>query len=70
MVLAKTGYALAGLNVVENGKIVGIQPIFMKRAGKSFASSDRYVGLWYGLEHNDEPFITLATMDVRFSAFG
>ena len=56
-IIAKDGYAIAGLNVYANGKILGFQPIFMRVKDNSFSPFDTYDGDWLGTEPEDEELI-------------
>ncbi len=56
---AKDGYAIAGLNLNEQDKILGFQVVFMKLAGKSYDTSDTYSSDWFGAEPADGKGVTL-----------
>ena len=56
-IIAKDGYAIGGLNVYADGKILGFQAIFMRVKDNSFNPFDTYEGDWLGTEPEDEESI-------------
>ena len=58
-ILAKDGYAIAGLNVNYDDGLYGFQPIFMRVKGKSFDRTDSYTGEWIGRAADKDSMNTL-----------
>jgi hypothetical protein len=60
MLLAKEGYAIAGLNVHVEKQLLALQPIYMRVDGSKFDPNDSYLGEWVGEQPSAEKITKLA----------